>query len=648
SGDDEDDNVNHDFASYERLDLMALANAIYAMKGEPEPPENGEDDIPANISTSAAIAVGEQIFGTLDHAGDKDWYQVYLSSDQRYRFSLEGAADNRVSGVSDPWLALHNDAGTFLVSDDDDGTGLNAQIEFTVAESGQYFLSAEAYGEETGGYHLSVTGIQNELLRDRYPDNNTTAVGVLINDGYGRNPWEAINTPGDHDWWRQILDTGYKYTINVKGASSDSGDLLDPAFRILDENGNELKRDNDSGQGADASLVFVPDEYGVYYFDVYSFNEADTGLYEVEIFVEEIENSEVPGNATTNIDLNPLFFSMKNTIDFAGDTDWYRLEMDANTAYLLTVWSSGDEDKGETPLHDPVLTIYDEHGTVLMSMDDGILNFPVLLINPDHDGTFYAEVSGFSTAETGDYLFWGGIHADDDYFDMAFPGSAVLNFGISRNGTINTVDDLDWLEVQLIAGEQYEFEVRGQSSGGGTLIDPVLHIYNGLGHPLNIHDHDLGNGLDEKISYIPKSSGTYFLVVSSEETGTYTISAESPDSIPVDDFAGGMLTEGRLNAGQQVQGSIETPFDEDWFLVSLDVGSYRIDVENAGGASGLADPAFELFDFLGVTYDIADDNSGVGLNAAKNINVSSPVSVFIGVTGSHASTGDYILSLTEI
>jgi hypothetical protein len=121
------------------------------------------DDYLAATSTTGKLVVGSSTTGVIEAVGDKDWFAVSLSAGTTYKFSLESQS----GGLGDPMLKLYGFSGLLLLSDDDSGSLLDAEINYTPASSGTYYLEAQASTSRspfsvsavTGGYKLSASTI---------------------------------------------------------------------------------------------------------------------------------------------------------------------------------------------------------------------------------------------------------------------------------------------------------------------------------------------------------------------------------------------------------------------------------------------------------------------------------------------------------
>ncbi|MFN4158593.1 MAG: M10 family metallopeptidase [Gemmobacter sp.] len=112
-------------------------------------------DAPANTATGYTMAVGDRFNGTIGFSGDIDWIGIDLVAGQRYVFMLFGR-DGRTLGVDDTVLRLHNPSGTQVAYNDDieGANNLFSGIAYTATTSGRHYVSAAAWGSETGRYTI--------------------------------------------------------------------------------------------------------------------------------------------------------------------------------------------------------------------------------------------------------------------------------------------------------------------------------------------------------------------------------------------------------------------------------------------------------------------------------------------------------------
>ena len=108
-------------------------------------------DVPDTIATTASVSVGGSVEGTLETAGDHDWFKVQLTAGQAVSVTLDGLT------LSDPYLTIRNANGAIIFQNDDGGPGLDSLIAFSPPATGTYYIDVSAaQASQTGTYQLSV------------------------------------------------------------------------------------------------------------------------------------------------------------------------------------------------------------------------------------------------------------------------------------------------------------------------------------------------------------------------------------------------------------------------------------------------------------------------------------------------------------
>ncbi len=131
------------------------ATGTYTLSVEayvPPPDDYGDD-----IDGAGAVTAGGSVTGEIGVPGDIDLFAVDLRAGVPYTFDLEGAPTG-MGSLPDPLLVLLDAQGRELTGNDDWGGTFNSQITFTPPAAGTYYLSAEAFADNTGTYTLTVRG----------------------------------------------------------------------------------------------------------------------------------------------------------------------------------------------------------------------------------------------------------------------------------------------------------------------------------------------------------------------------------------------------------------------------------------------------------------------------------------------------------
>ncbi|MGY2050508.1 NF038122 family metalloprotease [Methylobacterium sp. JK268] len=114
------------------------------------------DDYDNTPLTTGSVAVGGSANGSIEVAGDEDWFRTQLVAGHNYVINLRGSPTG-AGTLSDPVLTLYNSAGATLTSNDDGGFGLESQLAVHANSSGTYYLGARGFSTRTGTYRLEVS-----------------------------------------------------------------------------------------------------------------------------------------------------------------------------------------------------------------------------------------------------------------------------------------------------------------------------------------------------------------------------------------------------------------------------------------------------------------------------------------------------------
>jgi len=344
----------------------------------------------------------------------------------------------------------------------------------------------------------------------------------------------------------------------------------------------------------------------------------------------------VLGNKTSTSTL-VVGTSTSSSIDTAGDTDWWRVEL--FTGYRYQVWLEG-YGSGSGTLIDPYLAIYNSDGVLLSSSDDIVLytnRDSYLSITPSYIGFYFFSAEEYGNNATGTYLItvW-----QDELASTASAAIAAVN-SISAVGRVGWQSDFsDWYGVNLIAGVQYQFDLIGSSgdgeSEGLTLDDPWLWLRKSDGTSI-IADNDSGLGNNSRIIYTPAVSGLYFLDAQEfgvNALGTYRLIVNSG---PI----AGVMT---LGAAQN--GSIDFNGDVNEYSLYLTAGvTYGFSITG----QSLLDPYLEILRAAGSSVVDSDDDGGIGLNAYLTYTPATSGTYYIAARESgNNATGSYIVRAWQL
>lgn len=658
--------------------LMTLAMAI-AVAG-PAHAQSGSDDFAGDGSTTGSVAVGGTANGALDSGNDVDWFAVEFLPNRTYTIDLEGAPTG-AGTLPDPLLVLYDSNEIQVARDDDGGESFNARLLFTPRDGGTHYLAVEAFGQATGTYRLSVVEggeapAERPALATPQPQpvqgpplpEPTPQAPVLFDDfagdasttgraTVGGRATGSLESAGDTDWFAASLRGGVAYVIDLEGAPTGQGSLVDPLLTLHDAGGNEIQRDDDGGTDFNSRLVFTPPWDATFFLSAQAFGQA-TGTYTLTV-AEQVgppapapqpgpsrpAGGDVPGDRSTTVQLR-LGQPTTSALDFPGDEDWFAVQLQAGPAYTIDLQG---RPTNQGTLDDPLVRLQDPNGNVIGQDDDGGQGLnAALTIQPAFTGTYHVVARAFGDA-TGTYTLTVNDRGfvSDDFADN--PGTTgQLALGRSVAGTLELNGDVDWFGITLQARVPYTFDLEGQPTGQGSLSDPLLSIHDSSGREL-ARDDDGGSGFNSRLSFSPPRNATYFLAAQAfgSETGTYRLSATQGAAFS-DDFSSNTGTSGFLPIGGSARGTLEVAGDQDWFAVQLNGGTaYAISMEGSSTNQGtLSDPKVAILDANGRELAV-DDDGGQSLNALLQFVAPRPGTYYVNAHAFGSETGSYVVTVTQ-
>ncbi|MGE4062357.1 MAG: pre-peptidase C-terminal domain-containing protein [Rhodospirillaceae bacterium] len=588
------------------------------------------DDYAASSSTTGAVAVGGFATGRLETSTDTDWFAVTLTGGQSYRIEVRGSA-SAAGTLADPYVRVRSSSGVIYASDNDSGTGADAQVTYVAAFTGVHYIEAATQSSGTGSYTVAVS---NVTPTDDYSATTATSGTVLA----GGSATGNIETGNDRDWFRVTLASGTTYRFDLRGAPTSGGTLTDPYLVLRDGSGTQLGFDDDSGSGLDAQISYTVVTGGTYYLEARSANATGTGTYTLSAGPTAVADDFAATTSTSGL-VTPGTpgSTVSGTINTAGDTDWFRVSLTAGTPYRFRL--------NNGTLLSSVLNLRDSAGTLVTSDSDGIGN-PEIVYAPAASGTFYLDVRAATATGTGTYTIAAdNISSADDYGATAATAGS-MNIGATLTGNIGQPADVDWVRVTLQAGTLYRFDGRGSASSSGSLADPVLTIRNASGGAL-VTDNNSGDGADARIFYTPATSGSHYLSIQSTSAtaiGTYSLTATANP----DDYAASVSTTGTVAAGTTAVGIVETAGDRDWFRTTLTAGTvYNIEVRGTSAGSGIrwTESSLVVRNSSGTALT-GDTESGLGAAARLIFTPSASGTFYIDTLAYGTGVGSYTVSVT--
>ncbi len=320
----------------------------------------------------------------------------------------------------------------------------------------EYKFEVRAVVQGAAGAAASVTATPD----DDFP-NDTTTTGEL---DVGGSVTGNIEFGDDVDWFKVVLEAGTRYQIDLEGADTGRGTLVDPAIEFLaDSMGDGIAdtEDSDNGVGKNARAIYTPTAAGAYYVSVSSETSAP-GTYTVSVIVlgangASEADTDFPDTTSTTGRVE-VGASATGNIHTGGNRDAFRVDLNAGKVYQVDLEGAGTN-RGS--LDDPQLfAIADSTGSSISGGDNNDISSSNLnsrvTFTPTDAGSYYVLVRGNGTS-TGTYTL-----SVRDVTPPDAPG------GLDAQASYRQVD-LSWNDPDNSDIDSYQYRV---SDDGGNTWDP--------------------------------------------------------------------------------------------------------------------------------------------------------------------------------
>jgi|GEM_PF-538970 len=259
-------------------------------------------------------------------------------------------------------------------------------------------------------------------------DSSSTEVLTL-----GTARTSAIDFVGDTDWFRVTLTAGQTYNFSL---NATNGSTLDPLLNLRDSGGAIVASNDDANPPALDSAIngFVATTSGTYFVEARAFN-TETGGYTLLASQVSNANDTILGSTGTTSTITIGGAAQQSAIDFAGDSDWFRVTLTAGQSYAFALSASGG-----SPLGDPYLELRDANGTLISIDDDGAPAAGVdslMRFTATSSGTYYISARAFEN-ETGAYTLTADTGPAQNPLDTIDLGFTVSQQNISVYFAVTT------------------------------------------------------------------------------------------------------------------------------------------------------------------------------------------------------------------
>ena len=439
----------------------------------------------------------------------------------------------------------------------------------------------------------------------------------------------SFSRSGESDWYAITLTAGVTYQFDLLGAAFGLGLTLKgsadvpAAYLYL----RDTKQAPIAGayawsgsQGFLPTLPFTATTTGIHYVQAQG---VATGTYLLKASVKSADDF---GSTVAAHGSLAVGSSRDANLVAPNDKDWFALELNAGTLYRFDLI-----DKSGKAVSEMELDLFNASAVKVDWAGKAEAGPRVALTGaPETSGRYFLQAT--SSTAAGDYSVQATAIADDFAANVA--GSGRLAVGGVVSGKLEAEYDRDWFEVELEAGQAYQFKV--------TSAGPAVEA-------LDVVVRDPVSGATTKTSwpFVPGVSGKYYLEVDAYDPGAYQLSATQLASSN-DEFLGranGTRIDG--GAGRDTVaylgalGQYQLARDGATFKVALASGSapdVLVNIERLmfNGASvaldmdGVGGAAYRLYR---AAFDRTPDKGGVGYWMAamdKGLPLATVAQGFVG------------------
>jgi serralysin len=247
--------------------------------------------------------------------------------------------------------------------------------------------------------------------------------------------------------------------------------------------------------------------------------------YDTELSLDEAQRAVTIDTALDEPDFQPITPGTPVTghVDPGNDLDYYTVNVVAGQTYVISMNGTGP---GAMP--DPQIFLYNRSGQAVAADDEGGTGSNALLtFTAAYTGVYYIEAGPwFDNSHAGipgDYTLavaQRGLDVSDTAAgaQTVAVNSSTLGFMDTTAGA-NAFGDVDYYQVELTAGQYYEFQVSG---GWDYFVGPEgdlrLHVQDAAGAAngtiLAFSGDISSSDQNAAVSFVAPTTGTYYLRVS--------------------------------------------------------------------------------------------------------------------------------------
>ncbi|MCB4773444.1 MAG: pre-peptidase C-terminal domain-containing protein, partial [Sulfurovum sp.] len=384
------------------------------------------DDYGNIASTATSISPSDTTPGSIETAGDVDWFKIVIPDATILTVNTTGTTDTEGE--------LYKD-GDLNASDDNSGSGRNFKISKRL-EAGTYYVKVKHHTASSTGTYSLVTYF------DDYGDTPDDATSINPNSSTAGN----IDKAGDEDWFKVVIPHDGTLVVETTGTTDTVGELYDVSGRRRIESDDQDGVDNNFKISRSVAA-------GTYYVKVKHHDPSENmGAYSLVTYLATPIN---PNSRTVG------------RIEKTGDVDWFKIVIPSGGGTLIVSTIGTIDTSGE---------LYKD-GDLSASDDNGSVGNNFKISQQLEAGTYYVKVSASSTGE-----YWldsqfiapvtGSLSDNDNSISTAtYIEVNATTEPIPTTGNIEVAGDNDYFKIKTTSSGRLIVRTRGSIDTYGYLLD---------------------------------------------------------------------------------------------------------------------------------------------------------------------------------
>ena len=356
---------------------------------------------------------------------------------------------------------------------------------------------------------------KSESVNDIAGDTRTGA--KLLVDTALNTQFSQLETSNDHDYFRVYLQKGRSYMFLMEHRPNIAGDgVLSTSLKLKDTQGNDInpssKLVNRShwGNWGNTRIDFFASEDGYYFLDASGDPAQYTGKY---AGTQTTSKYSISAMEITHQAINPISVT-KSSFTAPINHVGYKMNLSAGDYMQIDFDTLGKDIGLNMSIHNA------DHDVLEFAINQITKKTHTFLVNKS--GDYFIDALA-AIADTNTNFVLSSVKKEVE-------GNRSTNAVLEENNLIfnklDTKADHDWYRVSLLAGKNYQFDMK-KTTAGPAGLDAFLNLRDLNGKVLASHDDISMQNRDSRLVYFNTLKGDYFIDASSwseKSSGAYTLS----------------------------------------------------------------------------------------------------------------------------